>query len=157
MAQVMFWRVRSRQLLPWRQDQYRENIAPFDACFSDRGSTGAEARDDGPEFTDNFAKVVEAKSFSEAARLLKMPTSTISRRVAELEGQLGVRLLERSTRSLRRSAFSQFPQAQQQGSIYNLLQAAMHLEKQDENRQGNSTATLGKGCESPPSPDPLTC
>jgi DNA-binding transcriptional LysR family regulator len=48
-----------------------------------------------------FAKVVEAKSFSEAARLLKMPTSTISRRVAELEGQLGVRLLERSTRILR--------------------------------------------------------
>src|ERR1700728_1052110 len=48
-----------------------------------------------------FAKVVEAKSFSEAARLLKMPTSTVSRRVAELEADLGVRLLERSTRSLR--------------------------------------------------------
>jgi len=48
-----------------------------------------------------FAKVVEANSFSEAARRLKMPTSTVSRRVAELEDQLGVRLLERSTRSLR--------------------------------------------------------
>jgi DNA-binding transcriptional LysR family regulator len=48
-----------------------------------------------------FAKVVEANSFSEAARRLSMPTSTVSRRVAELEGQLGVRLLERSTRSLR--------------------------------------------------------
>ena len=48
-----------------------------------------------------FAKVVEAKSFSEAARLLKMPTSTVSRRVADLEDELGVRLLERSTRSLR--------------------------------------------------------
>jgi DNA-binding transcriptional LysR family regulator len=48
-----------------------------------------------------FAKVVEAKSFSGAARLLKMPTSTVSRRVAELEEQLGVRLIERSTRSLR--------------------------------------------------------
>jgi len=48
-----------------------------------------------------FAKVVEAKSFSEAARLLKMPTSTVSRRVADLERQLGVRLIERSTRSLR--------------------------------------------------------
>src|ERR1700724_1481095 len=48
-----------------------------------------------------FAMVVEAKSFSEAARRLKMPTSTVSRRVADLEDQLGVRLLERSTRSLR--------------------------------------------------------
>jgi DNA-binding transcriptional LysR family regulator len=48
-----------------------------------------------------FAKVVEAKGFSEAARRLKMPTSTVSRRVADLEDQLGIRLLERSTRSLR--------------------------------------------------------
>jgi DNA-binding transcriptional LysR family regulator len=48
-----------------------------------------------------FAKVVEANSFSEAARRLKMPTSTVSRRIAELEDQLRVRLLERSTRSLR--------------------------------------------------------
>ena len=48
-----------------------------------------------------FAKVVEAGSFSEAARRLKMPVSTLSRRVAELEEQLGVRLLERTTRRLR--------------------------------------------------------
>jgi DNA-binding transcriptional LysR family regulator len=48
-----------------------------------------------------FAKVVEANSFSEAARRLNMPISTVSRRIAELEDQLGVRLLERSTRNLR--------------------------------------------------------
>jgi DNA-binding transcriptional LysR family regulator len=48
-----------------------------------------------------FAKVAEAKSFSEAARRLGIPVSTVSRRVAELEDQLGVRLLDRSTRSLR--------------------------------------------------------
>ena len=48
-----------------------------------------------------FAKVVEATSFSEAARRLGMPISTVSRKVAELEDQLGVRLLERSTRQLR--------------------------------------------------------
>jgi DNA-binding transcriptional LysR family regulator len=48
-----------------------------------------------------FAKVVEAKSFSEAARRLRMPVSTVSRRIAELEDQLGVRLLDRSTRRLR--------------------------------------------------------
>jgi len=48
-----------------------------------------------------FAKVAETRSFSEAAKRLKMPVSTVSRRVAELEDQLGVGLLERSTRKLR--------------------------------------------------------
>jgi DNA-binding transcriptional LysR family regulator len=48
-----------------------------------------------------FAVVVEAKSFSEAARRLKMPLASVSRRIADLEEQLGVRLLERSTRNLR--------------------------------------------------------
>jgi DNA-binding transcriptional LysR family regulator len=48
-----------------------------------------------------FAKVVEAHSFSEAARRLKMPISTVSRRIVELEDELGARLLERSTRNLR--------------------------------------------------------
>lgn len=48
-----------------------------------------------------FAKVVEAKSFSEAARRLAMPVSTVSRRVADLETELGTRLLVRSTRNVR--------------------------------------------------------
>src|SRR5260221_13076371 len=48
-----------------------------------------------------FAKVVEENSLSEGARRLKMPISTVSRRIADLEDQLGVRLLERSTRNLR--------------------------------------------------------
>jgi DNA-binding transcriptional LysR family regulator len=48
-----------------------------------------------------FAQVAESKSFVKAARHLQMPTSTVSRRIAELESQLGVRLIERSTRSLR--------------------------------------------------------
>ena len=48
-----------------------------------------------------FAKVVEAKSFSEAARRLAMPVSTVSRRVADLELELGARLLVRSTRNVR--------------------------------------------------------
>jgi DNA-binding transcriptional LysR family regulator len=47
-----------------------------------------------------FAKVAEANSFSEGARQLQIPVSTVSRQVADLEAQLGVRLLERSTRSL---------------------------------------------------------
>jgi DNA-binding transcriptional LysR family regulator len=48
-----------------------------------------------------FAHVIESKSFSRAAQRLRMPISTVSRRVSELEKQLGVRLIERSTRRLR--------------------------------------------------------
>ncbi len=48
-----------------------------------------------------FAKVVDTTSFSATARQLGMPVSTVSRKIAELENQLGVRLLERSTRQLR--------------------------------------------------------
>jgi len=48
-----------------------------------------------------FAIVAEANSFSEGARRLRIPVSTVSRQVADLEAQLGVRLLERSTRSVR--------------------------------------------------------
>lgn len=48
-----------------------------------------------------FARVAESLSFTEAARGLGMPVSTVSRKVAELEDDLGVRLLERSTRQLR--------------------------------------------------------
>lgn len=47
-----------------------------------------------------FAKVVQTGGFARAAKLLHLPKSTISRRVADLEQQLGVRLLQRSTRKL---------------------------------------------------------
>lgn len=47
-----------------------------------------------------FAAVVRAKGFSQAARDLGLPKSTISRKVAQLEEQLGVRLLQRDTRNL---------------------------------------------------------
>ena len=45
-----------------------------------------------------FAAVVSNGGFSAAARALGAPKSRISRRVAALEAQLGVRLIERSTR-----------------------------------------------------------
>jgi DNA-binding transcriptional LysR family regulator len=48
-----------------------------------------------------FAAVVTSGGFSSAARELGLPKSRISRRVAQLEADLGVRLLERSTRQLR--------------------------------------------------------
>src|SRR6266481_2430954 len=48
-----------------------------------------------------FVAVTQLGSFSRAARALGMPVSTVSRRVADLERQLGVTLLQRTTRKLR--------------------------------------------------------
>ncbi|MDF0378989.1 LysR family transcriptional regulator [Methylophilus sp. YYY-1] len=47
-----------------------------------------------------FVRVVQAGSFSAAARQLGLPTSTVSTRVARLERRLGVTLLQRTTRRL---------------------------------------------------------
>lgn len=47
-----------------------------------------------------FVAVAKAASFSAAAREQGTPLATISRRVADLEAELGVRLLTRSTRKL---------------------------------------------------------
>lgn len=47
-----------------------------------------------------FVTVVECGSFQAAARRLELPRSSVSKRVAQLEQQLGLRLLQRSTRRL---------------------------------------------------------
>ena len=56
-----------------------------------------------------FQRVVEAGSFSEAARMLRMTPSMVSKLISRLEARLGVRLIERSTRRLSLTA---------EGSIY---------------------------------------
>ncbi len=48
-----------------------------------------------------FADVVKEGSFAAASRRVKIPKSTISRRIGNLELRLGVRLVERSTRRFR--------------------------------------------------------
>ncbi|MEX3898340.1 LysR family transcriptional regulator [Paraburkholderia sp. BR10954] len=47
-----------------------------------------------------FINVVKAGSFAEAGRRLGLPANTASRRVQALEGELGARLMQRSTRRL---------------------------------------------------------
>ena len=47
-----------------------------------------------------FVKVVQAGSFSAAARLLGVPNTTVSAKVARLEKRLGVTLIQRTTRKL---------------------------------------------------------
>jgi DNA-binding transcriptional LysR family regulator len=47
-----------------------------------------------------FAQVLQLGSFSEAARRTGVPVSSLSRKISGLERQLGVRLLDGTTRSL---------------------------------------------------------
>jgi DNA-binding transcriptional LysR family regulator len=47
-----------------------------------------------------FARVVELESFTAAANQLGLPKSSVSRTVSRLEEELGVRLLQRTTRKL---------------------------------------------------------
>ncbi len=48
-----------------------------------------------------FVRVIQAGSFSKAARQFEMPVSTVSAKVAALEKSLGVSLISRTTRRLR--------------------------------------------------------
>lgn len=54
-----------------------------------------------------FARVAELGSFSRAADRLGCPKSTVSRRIAGLETQLGERLLQRTTRRQQLTEFGQ--------------------------------------------------
>ncbi len=47
-----------------------------------------------------FSAVVDAQGFRGAARMLGLPKSTVSRKLADLESQLGLRLLQRTTRKV---------------------------------------------------------
>lgn len=47
-----------------------------------------------------FVRVIQAGSFSRAARQIEMPVSTVSAKVASLERSLGVSLIQRTTRRL---------------------------------------------------------
>ena len=53
-----------------------------------------------PAHMATFAKVVDLNGFSAAARALKVPKAAVSRAIAELESELGLKLMTRTTRRL---------------------------------------------------------
>ena len=77
-----------------------------------------------------FVTVVEAGSFIGAGKLLAMPSTSVSRKVQQLENSLGVRLLYRSTRKLSLTA---------QGEEY-FRQCRQHLVAIDEANRFISTS-----------------
>ena len=74
-----------------------------------------------------FVRVVESGSFTAAAAGLRLPKSSVSRKVAALESALGTRLLQRTTRRLRLTEAGQryFRQARQ--AVVDLDEAANDL------------------------------
>lgn len=74
-----------------------------------------------------FVQVVRSGSFAEAARRLGVPANTVSRRILQLEEQLGMRLLQRSTRKLTLTSSGQTFHERCAGSVEGLNQAAREL------------------------------
>ncbi|NPT62580.1 LysR family transcriptional regulator [Paraburkholderia elongata] len=74
-----------------------------------------------------FVHVVRAGSFAEAARRLGIPPNTASRRITQLEQELGLRLMQRSTRRLSLTEAGEAFYARCADQIEALVQAADEL------------------------------
>lgn len=74
-----------------------------------------------------FVQVVRNGSFAEAARRLGIPSNTVSRRIQQLEAQLGTRLLQRSTRKLTLTSAGQAFRERCEGAVDGLVQAGQEL------------------------------
>jgi len=88
-----------------------------------------------------FVKVVQAGSFSEAARQIGLPTSTVSTRISRLEKRLGITLLQRTTRRLSLTeAGAVYYQHAAQGLSY-LLEAEAAIDEARQQPQGKLKVT----------------
>jgi len=84
---------------------------------------------------------VQAGSFSEAARQIGLPTSTVSTRISRLEKRLGVTLLQRTTRRLSLTeAGAVYYQHAAQGLSY-LLEAEAAIDEARQQPQGKLKVT----------------
>lgn len=94
-----------------------------------------------------FVHVVQAASFSAAAKERGVPVSTVSRRVARLEATLGSRLLERTTRRLRLTDVGRTYFAHAERAIDELRQGTHHVRELDVVPRGRVriTAPVGLG------------
>jgi DNA-binding transcriptional LysR family regulator len=74
-----------------------------------------------------FVQVVRSGSFAEAARRLGVPANTVSRRVQELEVELGSRLLQRSTRKLTLTSAGETFHERCAGAVDGLIDAGQEI------------------------------
>ena len=94
-----------------------------------------------------FLRVVEAGSFSEAARLLRMNPSTISKLISRIATRLGVRLLERSSRRLSLTAEGRIYYERSQGLLHDFDEIERELSQGSASTGGtvrvNTSVALG--------------
>ncbi|VAW80517.1 Transcriptional regulator, LysR family [hydrothermal vent metagenome] len=99
--------------------------------------------------TRMFANVVTKGSFSAAASFMAVPVATVSRRVADLESALGVRLLERTTRKLRLTEAGAILYEFASRGLEEMEAGLLALSEQQQNLQGRLRLSL------PPSFEPM--
>ncbi len=83
-----------------------------------------------------FVQVVRCGSFAEAARRLGVPPNTLSRRVQQLEAQLGTRLMQRSTRHLTLTSAGQVFLERCSGAVEGLMDAGEELQAVNQEPSG---------------------
>lgn len=74
-----------------------------------------------------FVQVVRHGSFAAAARRMGLPPNTLSRRIQQLEAQLGTRLMQRSTRKLTLTSAGQAFHERCAGAVDGLVEAGQEL------------------------------
>src|SRR2546423_5156721 len=100
-----------------------------------------------------FVTVAETRSFAAAARQLRSSHPTVGRKVAELEGQLGIPLFARSNEGLSLTA-----QGRKFREHVEAMSAAALRAEAAVSAGGGGRAALGRaavGCRRPPPPPPL--
>lgn len=89
-----------------------------------------------------FTRVVEAGSFTAAAKVLSLPTSSVSRGVMRLESELGTRLLQRTTRKLHLTEAGRRFYEEVTGAVGAIEQAVNAASERDREARGTVRVTL---------------
>ena len=93
---------------------------------------------------ESFVKSAEAGSFSAAARLLGLTPAAVSKNVARLEVNLGVRLFQRSTRSLTLTEGGQRLLGQISAPLSTLADAVAHAGEAERQPAGTLKVSMGQ-------------
>ena len=94
-----------------------------------------------------FVKVVQLGSFTAAAKALGLPKSSVSRAVAALEADLGVRLLQRTTRQLHLTDAGRDYVERASGALATLEEAAACVSERGDAPRGRVRMTAAKDAD----------